>query len=65
MRKCLLLITKRHACINVNVHIDMIVCKSFGRQKVENKDVSACLHYIHVYLQCKDHILIHIITFHA
>lgn len=43
MRKCLLLITYRRACINVNEHFGMIACTSFGRQNVENEDVSGCL----------------------
>lgn len=24
---------------------NLVVCKSFGREKVENKDVSGCLHF--------------------
>lgn len=50
MRKCLVLITYRHACINVNEHLGMIACKSFGRQNVENADESGCLYFFHVYL---------------
>lgn len=56
MRKCLLLITYRHACINVNEHFGMIACTSFGRQNVENEDVRGCLYFYHVYLPCDDHI---------
>lgn len=56
MRKCLLLITYRHACINVNEHFGMIACTSFGRQNVENEDESGCLYFYHVYLPCDDHI---------
>lgn len=46
----------RHACIKVNEHFGMIACTSFGRQNVENEDVSGCLYFYHVYLPCDDHI---------